>query len=480
MPTLQIAGPKKAFIAQFMNMGEAKADFPDEKQRLAVAHSMYARKNSTSAEHPWPKKYTCNFIEPGIVFYQDLGECAVCKHEATCEKRLGKPCDTPGEWVLVEQAALAKMAPTFVGKPVIDMIHKDVEPSTLAKGDAEGIVTRVWFDEKTAWWMCDFIVWDPKTQEHCESLAYSVSCAYDPTEVAGAGRYHSSDYQEEVKDGMYTHLAVVTNPRYEKARITLSNSTKGGSMFDLKWWKKGERKNAAPVDPKEMINVDGKDVPLGDLVAALPDEPKKEEPKFNDETNFDTPKGSKSLGELKQAWRAKKNADDAAAAAKVVEDKENSDQCPACKGSGKKAAENASTGEEAPLPDLRDPKQNELDDIAKAKAEEDKKNADDAAAAKAEEDKKNADDAAAKLAEEKKNADDAAAAKAAEDKKNADDAAAAKDEEDRKTEERRNAGRASFKDLRNAASSRSGEPVQPIVSRDERLAVGASKYGSVK
>src|ERR1035437_8764541 len=141
---------KKDFIALFMNRADAKSDFPDEPSRLAVAHSMYARTNAASGdEHPWPKRYSANFIEPGLCWYQDLGPCAVCDQEQTCEKRLGKPCDTPGEWVLITQEALAKMAPTFIGKSVIDKIHKDVKGSTIADGDAEGIVTRVWFDEKT-------------------------------------------------------------------------------------------------------------------------------------------------------------------------------------------------------------------------------------------------------------------------------------------------------------------------------------------
>src|ERR1035437_3488239 len=452
---------KSDFIAQFVNRDDVKTDFPNGNERLALAYSMYARKNSVSEDHPFPKKYVCNFIEPGLVFYQDLGECKVCSHAMTCEKKLGKPCDTPGEMVLVKQEALTKMAKSFEGRPVLDVAHADVKGSTIADGDAEGMVTRVWFDEKIAWWMCEFFLWDVDAMDHAESLAYSVSCAYDPTEVNGGGTYHSSEYQEEVKDGVYTHLAIVTNPRYEGARISLSNS-KGGSMFEgLKFWKKGERKNAAPVDPKEMINVDGQDVPLGYLVAALPDEPKKGEPKFNDETGFDTPKGPKTLGELKQAYRNKmKNADDS---------------CPSCKGSGKK---NANDGDADDAAKLAEEKKNADDAAAAAKIAEEKKNADDAAAAaKLAEEKKNADDAA-KLADEKKNADDAAAAKLAEEKKNADDAAAAA--KAKEESERRNAGKAAFKDLRNAASSRQGEAVSPVVSKDERLAAGASRYGSAK
>lgn len=469
MPYPQAGESKASYISRFVSSEEAKSDFPDEKQRLAVAYSLYEKRNSAynGDEHPWPKVYTCSFIEPGVVFYQDLGLCSICGNAQTCETKLGKICDTPGETVLVKQEALARMAQSFVGKPVIDVMHKDVSPNTVAKGDADGIVTRVWFDEKLSWWMCEFLVWNPETQRHCESIAYSVSCAYNPSDVLGGGQYHSLDYQEEVKDGVYTHLAVVTNPRYEGARIFVNS--KGGRM-DWKFWKKGDRKNAAPLDPKTtMVNVDGKDVPLQDLYEASKEPEAPKDPVLNDDTTLEVDGKEKTLGELKHAYRAKqrKNAEP--------------EPCATCKGSGKKMAENAepAPGEQKPLPDMRDEKVNDgVEDAAKkaemeAKAKSDLELQQAADADKANKDaaeaaaRKNADDAAAKEKMEKENAD-AEAAKAAEDAK-------------KKEEERRNAGKASFAALKNAATERVGDTVRPtLVSVDDRLARGASKYGSAK
>ena len=474
MPSPNPGESKKDYIARFMKSGEANTDFPDEKQRLAVAYSMFEKRNSPNMygqEHPWPKAFKCSFIEPGVVFYQDLGECKVCGNARSCGE--GK-CETEGATVLVKQECLSKMAQSFVGKPVIDMMHKDVTPETVAEGEADGIVTRVWLDDKSGWWMCEFLVWDPETQMHCESTAYSVSCAYEPTDVDGAGgEYHNIPYAEEILNGEYTHLAIVTNPRYEGARIFVNS--KGGKM-SWRFWEKGSRKNAAPLDPmKTKVNVDGAEVALNDLYEAAK-EPKEEAPMLNDDTVLEVDGKEKTLGELKQAYRnklsAKKNAEGEAVKTSAPADAgqgnheegkggfEHAGSCDHCRHPAFNADEaGAKPLAEEPLPDMR------RTDTPPA----DKKNAEDAA--KLAEEKKNAEaDAAAKAAEEKKNAEDAAAAKAAEDKAAAEKALI----------EKRNAGKRSFESLRNARSAEltgDSAKISPA-SMDDRLAMGAKKYGS--
>ena len=77
-----------------------------------------------------------------------------------------------------------------------------------------------------------------------------------------------------------------------------------------KWFKKGERKNAASLDPlKTKVNVDGQDVALKDLYEAA----KEEAPILNDDTILEVDGKEKTLGELKQAYRnkMKQNADKA-------------------------------------------------------------------------------------------------------------------------------------------------------------------------
>lgn len=485
MPNPNPGESKKDYIARFMKSGEAASDFPDDKQRLAVAYSMFEKKNSGpfgTAEHPWPKAYKCNFIEPGLVFYQDLGPCSVCGDKFTCGE--GK-CQTEGEMVLVGQDALARMAQSFVGKPVIDVIHKDVQPETVADGDADGIVTRVWLDGESGWWMAEFLVWNPETQQHCESPAYSVSCAYEPTDVDDVGgEYHNIPYAENILNGQYTHLAIVTSPRYEGARIFVNS--KGGKM-SWRFWEKGARKNAAPLDPaKEMVNVDGKDVPLQQLYDAL-EEPK---PKFNDDTVLETQHGEKTLGELKQAYRnkMKKNADGEAVKTSAPADKgegshkegkgafEHASACDHCQHPAFNADDKAEGGDK-PLPDLRHSEDNpsqaekaakELDKGVKEKSALELQQEKDAA----DEEKKNAADADAKAAEEKKNAEDLAK----EEMRQAEEKAA-KDKE--LANSKKEAGRKAFADLRNAREREFAGETTKInpVAVEERLAKGKAKYG---
>ena len=485
MPYPQKGQTKEQYIKEFMESGEARSDFPDEKQRLAVAYSLWEKRNAREnaltvgsygrAEDIWPMEFETNFIEKGVVHYQDLGACKVCGTAGTCGE--GK-CEPTGEMVLVDNDALAKMAKSFIGKPVIDEAHRDVTPDTIAKGEADGIVTRVWLDGESGWWKARFIVWDPETQKHCKSPAYSVSCAYNPTDVdSSGGTYHNIDFQQKILDGEYTHLAVVTNPRYEGARIQLVNSkdSKGGSIMKWKFWDKGAvRRNASDLDPeKTMVNVEGKEMSLKNLFDEVAMKEKENEMKeLGDDTVLEHEGKEMTLGELKQAYRNKmKNAEDAL-------------KCPSCNGSGKKTAENADAGADAghrdmkeveaktnaeqdspvkkPLPDMRDPKQN-----GGARDEKDQAEAAAKAAEKAAQEKRAMELQQEADARDKKDEAEAAAMKNAE-----------AEAEKKKEEEKRNSARASFLALKNAAAERAGAPAgATVVSMDERLARGKAKYG---
>ncbi len=197
-------------------------------------------RNSMGGEK-WPKLYRCRFIEPGLVHYNEFGT------------------------VLVQKPALDKMAKSFVGKPVVNVVHKDVSPADYSTGSADGIVTDVWYDPD-GWYWAKFLVWDPATQKNCESSAYSVSCAYDLLESKDEGGMHNNiTYSQEVVDGEYTHLAIVANPRYEGARI-LYNS-KGGTDMKWKFWKGGKDKvELQNISENSTVEIDGKKVAVKELM----------------------------------------------------------------------------------------------------------------------------------------------------------------------------------------------------------------------
>lgn len=319
-----------------MRSEEAQKDFPDEKQRLAVAYSKFRERKNDFAFTPrnsassWPTTFKCKFIVPGLVHYDDYGT------------------------VLVRKEILDSMAQTFVGKPVINVVHKDVAPDIYENAEADGIVTRVWYDPADGWFWCEFIVWDEATQFNCRSNAYSVSCAYDVSSFKSEkGTFNNVPYEQEVLSGSYTHLAIVANPRYEDARIVVLNS-KGGSDMKLKFWEKNktELKN---VGSDTMITVDGKPVKMQALIEAHNAKQSPSVVDISDEATVEIDGKEFKVSELKNSYRDSiKNAD---------EDEDEK----------KKKAENEKAEEEKKKEDER--KNAEDEEAKKKKDAEDLKNA---------------------------------------------------------------------------------------------------------
>lgn len=190
---------------------------------------MNRRKNAV------PKKYRAFYIEPGLADYTAEG--------------IGV--------VLVQKPVLDRMMSTFVGMPVVNFEHTDKEPEELfnmsidEKGDiADGTVSDVGYDEESGWFWADLMVWDKETQQNIEKNGYSVSCAYDVLETdTTGGTVHNVPYDEEVLDGSYVHMAVVPNPRYEKAWI-IKNSKSQEENVKIKLFRKKPLKNEAPKEPE--------------------------------------------------------------------------------------------------------------------------------------------------------------------------------------------------------------------------------------
>lgn len=156
------------------------------------------------------KEYKCRFIEPGLINYEDLG----------------------AGLALVKKEALDNMAKTFNGKPVL-LYHTDekINATNFSKKSL-GIVSNVTFNPQDNWYYCNFFVWDKKLQNMIEDKKMSVSCSYVPTDTLTKGGVHNNiNYDLEILNGEYTHLAIVDNPRYNGAKILL-NSNIGGKMKD--------------------------------------------------------------------------------------------------------------------------------------------------------------------------------------------------------------------------------------------------------
>lgn len=347
------------------------------------------------------KPYSCNFIEPGIVSYRDIGI------------------------VLVKKEALDKMAKSFEGCPVFNGMHKDVSARDFTDNLKDGTVDSAVWNPQTGWFDARFFADNADTIRNCEGGSFSVSCAYDVTKWGPGGVYHNIPYAAEVLDGVYTHLAIVPNPRYEAARIIYN--AKGGHMKLMFWKKNDEVKNASEVELENAtVAIGDEEVPISKMITLWNSEEAKKKAaaatsRMNDDDIILVSGKRVTVGELKASYLAN-------AAAKKNDDDDDSEEEKEKKRKAKEAAE-------------KDKKENADDD----------------------------DDSDEEKAKKKKAKEEA-------DRKNADDKK--KKEDDEKEEERKNA--IHFQELQNAARTRPHQFEAPkVMTPEQKVQEGNKRYGPI-
>ena len=110
--------------------------------------------------------------------------------------------------------------PLHYGCILID--HDDINPKDFKK-KAVGYVTAAQFNPVTGWFDCTFLLTDDKAKEKVERDGYSVSCSFHVKDTGPGGEWHAIKYDEEIADGEFEHLALVTTPRYEDCRIVVNS-----------------------------------------------------------------------------------------------------------------------------------------------------------------------------------------------------------------------------------------------------------------
>lgn len=142
----------------------------------------------------------------------------------------------------------------MVGVPVI-INHKDITAKN-ANDERVGVVSNVWFDDKDGWYWCDGVIWDETAQNLITVKGWSVSCSYDVKLADDAGGTENNiPYDIEFLDGVFTHLAIVDNPRYERANIVFNSKTE---VINDKWitiHPNGEDSKGRPLLLKDGENV---------------------------------------------------------------------------------------------------------------------------------------------------------------------------------------------------------------------------------
>lgn len=147
-------------------------------------------------EKQLPDRYYARHIKEGLVHYLENGNDVL---------------------YLVKNDALKKMNKSFDGKPVY-VRHVDHVDMDNLREQADGYVVKSFYNEFDGAWWTEMLIVSDEGHEAIKK-GWAVSNCYSPTEYGAGGSYHDIDYQKEVKNGVYEHLAIVPNPRYEESVI---------------------------------------------------------------------------------------------------------------------------------------------------------------------------------------------------------------------------------------------------------------------
>lgn len=315
----------------------------------AIATGIKQAKGHKENAKQEPQSYYCRHMQIGVAQYVD-------------------------EMILVDMDCLKKMIPSFRDKPVF-VRHQEVDLENL-QAQADGYVTDSFYNEVDGWLWAKFII--VSDEGHKAVMAgWSVSNSYAPTAWAGSGTHHNVAYDRKITDGVFNHLAIVPDPRYEDAKIyscdqfkiyqeeekerlkTLNNSKTGVTKM-LKFFR-NERKEVSNIDENTMIELDGKEIAVKDMIAlvknAKEEEEKEKASKMNDDDEVDVGGEKMPLKELINRYsnlKGKKNADE--------DDSSDADEKNNAEDEAKKKDEEEKAN-----------KKNAEDEEAKKKAEEEEK-----------------------------------------------------------------------------------------------------------
>jgi len=181
-----------------------------------------------------------SFMVGGLVSYEDTGDGVF----------------------LLKKETLDKMMPTIEGRPVI-LGHKSITLDNLEE-NAVGYVTKGWFNTETGQFDCEILVKDSDVYDDIKNGNNKVSSAYQVTKLGEGGKYLGQDYEAEILDGTFTHLAIVENPRYPDAKILINslNGDKEMGLFNLK----NNNENAIEITAEDTVEYMGKTYSIGELV----------------------------------------------------------------------------------------------------------------------------------------------------------------------------------------------------------------------
>lgn len=168
----------------------------NKKQIFTVSNKMELGENISDEAKGKGRLFVSRFIEPGVAHYQEFGD------------------------VLITKETLDKFINTMIGCPVI-IQHKDIDDQNV-DDERVGVVSKVWFNEADGWFYCEGIIWDKQAIDLVKNQDWNVSCTYDFDSDNQPKTHNGKQIDREFTDGEFLHLALVPNPRYERANIVMN------------------------------------------------------------------------------------------------------------------------------------------------------------------------------------------------------------------------------------------------------------------
>ncbi len=198
--------------------------------------------------------------------------------------------------ICLKEDALRKMDSTFAGCPVFVMHVDEVEQDLdILRAEADGWVTKSFYNAADGNHWVEFIAVSEKAEKAIQN-GYAVSNAYIPTVYGGGGEWNGMDYDKEIIDGKFEHLAIVPNPRYAESKILspeqfkeynqekaneikLSNSKSNGETpMKLSWFERKKVENAPSLESMSVVLPrSGKEVAILRLINEADEEEVKRE-----------------------------------------------------------------------------------------------------------------------------------------------------------------------------------------------------------
>ena len=170
--------------------------------------------------------------------------------------------------VFINENTIRKMGPSFSGRPIfVEHVDEVEESLSELREEADGWVIESFFNQADGKTWAKFIVVSERGLQAI-SKGWRLSNAYIPKAFGPRGCWNGVDYEKEVTDGEFEHLAIVQNPRYEESviltpeqfkehnekqtvelkRLSNSKKEKGDSTMKLNIFKRTKVENSMDLD----------------------------------------------------------------------------------------------------------------------------------------------------------------------------------------------------------------------------------------